>query len=216
MGCYAPSRISHMVLNMDPALVQLKEKGGRVTEQRGAVAQAMRELSIPATVEEIFRVAVRHRTMDLVTTYRILDQLEKCGLVTRIFGRSGTQLFTLRTDRPRYFAIDRDTNEPIEIDSNTAAAIERSTQRIEASLAKLGYTELSSVVQFFVDRRPPLTPDAKPKLAPKPPPVRPFASLKAIVAALKADFPDSDPKSVVHHPAFIELEKRARRGRKNV
>lgn len=205
-----------MVLKIDPTLVQLKEKGGRVTQQRGAVINAMRDLSVPSTVEDIFQAAIRRRAVDLVTTYRILEQLEKRGLVARNFGKTGTQLFTLRTDRPRYFAFERATNKAFEIDAEIAAATERSTRKIEESLAKRGYTELTSVVQFFLDLGSAVVPKVKPLPAPTPVPLaRPkYASLRSIVDALKADFPESDPKSVVHHPAFEALEKLARRNQK--
>ena len=198
-----------MTPQVDPALLELRKTGARITGQRGAVIKAMRELSVPSSVEAIFEATRRHRPLDLVTTYRILGHLERRRLVSRMFAPNGTRLFSLQGN-PRYFAFHRETGELIELDADTARAVEKSARKIERALARLGYTELSHVIQFFVDHKAPRVMPAK-----LPTPQLPqFSSLKTICEAIRDGFPPSNPDSVVHHPAFAALEKRASGRRK--
>lgn len=67
----------------DKLLLQLHERGFRLTPQREMVLRVLHEVQENATIEEIHaRVSVLSSAVDLSTVYRTLDLLESFNLVS--------------------------------------------------------------------------------------------------------------------------------------
>jgi Fe2+ or Zn2+ uptake regulation protein len=89
-----------MAASADTMLVTaLRARGGRVTPQRLAIAQLIRELDGHATAEEIFgQLTDRLPGVSRPTVYATLELLEELGQVVRVPAGSGAVLFDPRTD----------------------------------------------------------------------------------------------------------------------
>ena len=69
----------------EPIDLALRERGVRVTGARRIVYRILLEAPAPLSASEVDQaLSGSERSIDLVTVYRTLETLEKCGLVTRI------------------------------------------------------------------------------------------------------------------------------------
>jgi len=93
-------KVALMDESVDARLVgALRARGGRVTPQRLAIAQLIRELDGHATAEEIFgQLTERLPGVSRPTVYATLELLEELGQVVRVPAGSGAVLFDPRTD----------------------------------------------------------------------------------------------------------------------
>ncbi len=79
---------------------ELRNRGGRVTPQRLAIARIVDERNAHVTAEEIFsEVTDRLPGVSLPTVYATLELLEELGHVARVPTGSGPVLFDTRTDQ---------------------------------------------------------------------------------------------------------------------
>src|ERR1700742_1066376 len=77
----------------------LRERGGRVTPQRLAIARAVRELNTHVTAEDVFlEVSERMPGVAMPTVYATRERLEELTLVRRVPASSGAVMFDPRTD----------------------------------------------------------------------------------------------------------------------
>src|ERR1700761_2655391 len=78
----------------------LRNRGGRVTPQRLAIARIVDERDAHVTAEEIFgEVTERLPGVSMPTVYATLELLEELGHVARVPTSSGPVLFDTRSDQ---------------------------------------------------------------------------------------------------------------------
>ena len=83
------SEMSDLVTN---AILVLREKGLRITEQRKAILEVLSEANAPISAEENHARLSKH-PCDLVTVYRCLDQFVKAGVVELGVRENGTKVY---------------------------------------------------------------------------------------------------------------------------
>ena len=83
------SEMSDLVTN---AILVLREKGLRITEQRKAILEVLSESNVPISAEESHARLSKH-PCDLVTVYRCLDQFFKAGVVELGVRENGTKVY---------------------------------------------------------------------------------------------------------------------------
>ncbi len=77
----------------------LRERGGRVTPQRLAIARVVGDLDGHATADEIFdELSERLPGVSMPTVYATLELLEELGQVRRVAAGSGAIIFDSRID----------------------------------------------------------------------------------------------------------------------
>jgi Fe2+ or Zn2+ uptake regulation protein len=82
-------------------LERMRVGGGRITQKRMRIVEALMEFDRPASAEEI-RTKAGLPASDLVTVYRNLDALDAAGVLQRIPLENGTQLFELTAPVEHY------------------------------------------------------------------------------------------------------------------
>jgi Fe2+ or Zn2+ uptake regulation protein len=82
-------------------LERMREGGGRITQKRVRIVEALMEFDHPASAEEI-RSQAGLPGSDIVTVYRNLDALDAAGVLQRIPLENGTQLFELTAPGEHY------------------------------------------------------------------------------------------------------------------
>jgi Fur family ferric uptake transcriptional regulator len=118
----------------DGSTVELRTDGVRVTRQRVAILQVLREASDHPGAEDILaRARAIDPTVSLATVYRTLSVLEKAGAVLRNeFGGAGAR-YELASSAHHDHLIDLDTGEVVEFRSDQI-------ERLQAEIAaELGY-----------------------------------------------------------------------------
>ncbi len=74
---------------VETALEALKNAGHRLTSQRRTVLEVLASARVPLTPADLHeRVKTRGKSMDLVSVYRILETLEKNGLVHHVLANN--------------------------------------------------------------------------------------------------------------------------------
>jgi Fur family ferric uptake transcriptional regulator len=138
-----------MATHSIPAITRLKEAGHRITKPRRALIEVMRKLKGPAAPEEICeKLKARGESIDLVTVYRNMEALERLGLVRRVFLTTGKAFFCYTEALSEYFVVRKDAAEFEALDFELCAEIEEAAKKIEATLKRAGFTEVSHTVQF--------------------------------------------------------------------
>ncbi len=95
----------------------LRQRGGRVTPQRRAIARIVGELDGHATAETIFsELSERLPGVSLPTVYATLELLEELGEVARVPSGAGAVLFDARTE-PHDHMICRRCGAVIDLDA---------------------------------------------------------------------------------------------------
>src|SRR3990167_8302862 len=121
----------------------LREAKLKVTEPRKKVLKVLMEKHGPLSIEEI-RKSMRKGECDLVTIYRSVSVLEKCGLLVRCDFGDGIARFEYgdSTDHHHHHIICRKCKdvEPLEVCVN---------EQWKSLLDTRGYTDLSHSLEFF-------------------------------------------------------------------
>lgn len=84
------------------ALVVLRENGGRVSTSRRALLRELFEADGPLSVENLAARAVP--PLDLPSTYRTLERLEKVGLVRHVHLGHGPGLYEIASESDHEYA----------------------------------------------------------------------------------------------------------------
>lgn len=93
---------------IDELSAALRARGQRVTPQRRAIAEVVRDLDGHATAEDIFGLAdARIPGISLPTVYATLELLESMGIVRRLATEGGTAVFDGRTDEHHHLICRR-------------------------------------------------------------------------------------------------------------
>lgn len=120
----------------------LRAHGHRMTRPRKAVMGVLQEAHHPLKAEEI-RVRAGLAETDLVTVYRNLEALRGLHLVQGIVLEDGAQLFeAVRPDRHFHHVVCRECHRTEPLDTCSG-------HELEAQAARLGFAEVSHVIEVF-------------------------------------------------------------------
>lgn len=128
----------------DAAVAALKEGGCRITEPRKALLRQLIASDKPLSAEEAHE-ALGSGNYDLVTVYRNLETFETAGIATRIPTEAGKSLFELNVgehDHHHHHIICRKCHKAECLDHCEVA-------KLEAIASKLGYTEVTHVLELY-------------------------------------------------------------------
>jgi Fur family ferric uptake transcriptional regulator len=107
-------------------IIELKERGLRVTPQRAIILEAIEELSGHITAEDIFAVVQRTSSyISLATVYRTLDLLKELGLITEADMGTGTAHYAPISHGPHHHAVCRKCNRSFELSPDLFEPIEK-------------------------------------------------------------------------------------------
>lgn len=137
-------------LNLELLVARLKTSGLRVTSPRVAILEALASSTQPSTIEQLF-VKVASSGCDLVTIYRSMAAFERAGVVYRSgFSERGAVLYNPAVgERRRYPVIRKGSPVIDELDSESAAELQATIDRIKQRLQSRGYGSLQHIVEFF-------------------------------------------------------------------
>lgn len=99
----SPIRSPRTFSDMDSALAVLREGGGRASTSRRAILEVMFGADGPRSTEQISTAA--SPPLDLASTYRSLEHLEKVGLVRHVHLGHGPALYELAGRGVREYAL---------------------------------------------------------------------------------------------------------------
>jgi Fur family transcriptional regulator, ferric uptake regulator len=92
---------------IDLTMQEIRERGGRVTEQRRAILKALFQESDHVTADELVgRVNNALPDVHVTTVYRFLDTLEQMGLVSHVHLGHGPAAFHLSSHRHTHVVCD--------------------------------------------------------------------------------------------------------------
>jgi Fe2+ or Zn2+ uptake regulation protein len=115
----------------DAAAAALRASGYRVTPQRLAIHQTLRELDRHASADDVLEaVSGRLPNVSLPTIYAGLDALEEAGLVRRVAAGRGAALYDARAVEHQHTVCRRcgaveDLDASVELESVTGVASKR-------------------------------------------------------------------------------------------
>lgn len=127
---------------------RLRAGGLRVTQPRLAILEVLHNSAEPTTIGRVHESLARV-DCDLVTVYRCLYAFEAIGLVKRLYHRNGTTAFTIEREGGNLFLISEGGWRSAEVNPELAEALREATTAVEQRLAKLGYRDVTGLVQFF-------------------------------------------------------------------
>ena len=135
---------------LDLLVARLKTSGLRVTAPRIAILEALAGSTQPVTIEQLFAKA-GNSACDLVTIYRSMAAFEKAGVVYRSgFSERGAVLYNADVGELRKYPLIRRGSAVIEeLDSESAAELQATIDRIKQRLQSRGYESLQHIVEFF-------------------------------------------------------------------
>lgn len=122
----------------------LRERGGRVTPQRLAIARVVRELNQHVTAETVFNHLIeRLPGVSMPTVYATLELLEKLRLIRRVALDAGAVVFDPRTEDHDHLICRRcgailDLDAPLDRAPALAAAAAHGFKPDEAQLVVRG------------------------------------------------------------------------------
>lgn len=98
----SPLTAPRPVPDLESALLVLREDGGRVSTSRRALLKVLFDADAPLSVDTIAAAAVP--PLDVPSTYRTLERLEKVGLVRHVHLGHGPGLYEIVTASEREYA----------------------------------------------------------------------------------------------------------------
>ncbi len=97
-----------MVQTVDDILLRLRNAGGRLTEPRRAVIEALVSVSVHPTADDLAeQVALTNPSVHKSTVYRTLDALTELGLVEHVHLGHGRAVYHLAGDDDLHLLCDR-------------------------------------------------------------------------------------------------------------
>ena len=163
---------------IEQACACLKTAGLRITQPRISILTSLINRSVPARIEQI-HADLPPDTCDLVTVYRCLATFQKIGLVRLSYFHNGASAYQIVLDNngntAPYHIISKEDNEIQELDPESAAELRAVIMKIEDRLRANGSTNVSHIVEFFVEN---------PGMTPQPLPPREFVGETDLPASL--------------------------------
>lgn len=146
--------------SLEVMLQLIRDAGFRITQPRIAILRALLRQKIPVSIEHLHQ-ELKKNGCDLVTVYRCLDAFEQIGLVRHCYFHNGTALFELvRSDRPGYYVIGRDSGTVHALDDDLAQRLQDTLREVASSLQARGYHTVRTSVEIMVEAEPIATPGA--------------------------------------------------------
>ena len=143
--------------SIEQACACLKAAGLRITQPRISILTSLINRSVPARIEEI-HADLPPDTCDLVTVYRCLATFQKIGLVRLSYfynGASAYQILLGSDGVAPYHIISKEDNDVQELDAESAAELRAVIAKIEDRLRASGKSNVSHIVEFFVENESP-------------------------------------------------------------
>src|SRR4051812_17010730 len=101
----SPLRVPRAFDDLEGALAILREGGGRVSGPRRAILEALFAASGPLSAEQIAARAGEGRQLDVASTYRNLEHLERRGIVRHVHLGHSPGLYEIAGGGEREYAV---------------------------------------------------------------------------------------------------------------
>jgi Fur family transcriptional regulator, ferric uptake regulator len=147
----SPLRSSRVFADIEGALAILREGGGRVSRPRRAILEALFGATGPLSAEQVAARAGGGEPLDVASTYRNLEHLERRGLVRHVHLGHGPGLYELAGSGEREYAVCERCSAVIAVEP---AVLDRARREIEHAVgyqARFGHFPIVGLCRRCAD-----------------------------------------------------------------